>query len=393
MKKSILFAGLLMVSALFIGCNNDHSPETSSTKLWPAAMVSKDAQGIPTSKWGYIDAKGNFAIPASYMEAYEFSCGYALVRVSANSIFFVDEKNNMQNAPDFDQVDAFFYYDYVRYMTSSGLWGLLNKNFEIVIQPAYYDLGDMTGDGLVYFKQGEDSKYGYLDKNGETKIAPMYDRAWDFDAGYAVVNMGENYGVINKSGEATISLQSKRLRNLGGERIGFVDESSYKFGMMDAKGNIIKQPIYDAYSNYGFTDFDYMVVGIDGKYGYIDKNGKEVLAIQYAEALPFIEDKAFIARTEDADFECIDPKGKTLFTLEKDQHPVGAFHNGLCLVLKDTQTKREYKYINEKGAAVYSWSIESSNMYPAPAKAKGANRIDIDQYMAGTKWGYRAEKR
>ena len=73
MKKSILFAGLLMVSALFIGCNNDHSPETSSTKLWPAAMVSKDAQGIPTSKWGYIDAKGNFAIPASYMEAYDFS--------------------------------------------------------------------------------------------------------------------------------------------------------------------------------------------------------------------------------------------------------------------------------------------------------------------------------
>ncbi|MBR2266182.1 MAG: hypothetical protein IJ882_05865, partial [Paludibacteraceae bacterium] len=87
------------------------------------------------------------------------------------------------------------------------------------------------------------------------------------------------------------------------------------------------------------------------------------------------------------------PKGKTLFTLEKDQHPVAAFHNGLCLVLKDTQTSREYKYINEKGAAVYSWNIESSNTYLAPAKAKGANRIDIDQYMAGTKWGYRAEKR
>ena len=398
MKKTILFAGLMMVAAMFIGCNNDHSPETSTTKLWYACSVSKDSQGIEKCYYGYIDEKGNFAIPATYLSACNFSCGYALVRVSENSVYFIDEKNNIQNAPDFDGIANWFYYDHVRYITSSKLWGMLNKNFEIVIQPAYVQLGYMSGDGLVAAQQTADGKWGYLDKNGETKIAPMYDFAYTFDQGYAVVVLGDNMGVINKSGEFTVGLQStKGLSNVGGERIGFQDAQSGKVGLMDCKGNIIVQAIYDDWDGIGFTDGDLMAVSANDKWGYIDKNGKVKIALQFADAGPFCDGKAWIARTEDANYETIDENGKTLLTLATGEYPATIWRQGLCLVTKYDPTGMEYKYINEKGAIVYSWKESDSNSFgdadwaPAKKAVKNGKRVDFKEMMKATKWGFRIQ--
>lgn len=393
MKKSTFFAGLLMVSALLIGCTSDHSPETSTTKLWPAATVNKNSlTGVETEKWGYIDEKGGFQIQSSYQDAYDFSCGYALVRISDNSIFFIDTKNNMQSAPSFESVGTYFYYDHVRYMTSSGLWGLLDKNFEIVIQPAYYALGNMSDVGLIAAKQSADSKYGFLDKNGEQVIPAQFDGAYTFDGGYAVVMMGSSYGVIDKSGSFTINLQDKPLMNLGGGIIGFADPNSEKYGMMDAKGNIISQAIYDDWDTYGFTDNNLMAVAIDDKWGYIDKSGKQVISLQFDDAIGFIDGKAWIRRAEGANYETIDENGKTLLTLGKDEYP-DAWHLGLCYVGKYNTTtyKYENKYINEKGATVYTWSVDGYNRYLAP-KANKNNKLDKDALMASTKYGYRGVK-
>ena len=368
----------------------DYSPETSTTRLWPAATISKNSEGYDKASMGYIDEKGNFAIPSSYQEAYSFSCGYALVRVSEKSIYFIDEKNNIQNAPDFQRAGRYFYYDYVRYMTSSELWGMLNKNFEIVIQPAYVALGNMSSDGLVAFKQSADGKYGYLNAKGDVVISPMYDYAYTFDQGYAVVRMGENYGVINKSGEFTVGLQSsKNLYNLGAERIGFKDATSGKFGMMDAKGNIIVQAIYDDGDGIGFTDGDLMVVYSNDKAGYMDKNGKMKIAQQFYRAEPFADGKAWVKRTEESNYEVIDESGKSLLTLGKGEVPAELWRQGLCLVYKYDENGYEYKYINEKGSIVYSWKLTGVNYAPAK-KANG--KLDFKEMIKATKWGYRIEE-
>ena len=399
MKKSILFAGLLMVSAMFIGCNNDHSPETSTTKLWPAATISKDAAGIEKATWGYIDEKGQFAIQPAYTEANDFSCGYALVRVDTKA-YFIDTKNNIQNMPESEWMGTYFYFDHVRYMPST-LWGMLNNKFETVLQPAYYRLGEMSGDGLVAYKQNKDGKYGYINKSGDVKINPMYDEADAFDAGYAVVMMGNSFGVINKSGEFTISLRETAMSNLGGERIGFYDKDNKKGGMMDAKGNIIVQAIYDAWNGIGFTDGDLMAVKSGDKWGFLDKNGKLKIATQYNYAMPFADDKAWVQRAEGSNWETIDVNGKTLITLGKNEMPNGAWRQGLCLVNKfnEEDYSEEYRYINEKGNTVYSWKVSGANNknynggdddeYYAPKKAAKRGMPDVNRMMKATKWGYR----
>lgn len=383
-----------MVSAMFIGCNNDHSPETSTTKLWPAAMISKDAAGIEKATWGYIDEKGQFAIQPAYTEAYEFSCGYALVRVDTKA-YFIDTKNNIQNMPESERMGTFFYFDHVRYRPST-LWGMLNNKFETVLQPAYYLLGNMSGDGLVAYQQNEDGKCGYLNKSGDVKINPMYDDVSTFDAGYAVVRMGNSYGVINKSGEFTISLRETLMDNLGGERIGFYDKDNDKFGMMDAKGKILVQAIYDNWDGIGFTDGDLIAVKTGDKWGFMDKNGKLKIATQYYDARPFTDDKAWVQRAEGSNCETIDVNGKTLITLGKNEYPGGVWRQGLCLVVKENveDYSVEYRYINEKGNTVYSWKYSGANYNYyggdyAPKKAAKKGMPDVNKMMKATKWGYR----
>ncbi len=394
MKKTILFAGLLLVAAMFVGCTSDNSPMSSTTKLWPAAQVSRNADGIEKESWGYIDAKGQFQIQPSYEQAFNFSCGYALVRVSGGRAFFIDEKNQMPSMPESERIGTYFYYDHVRYQTSSYLWGILNKNFETVIQPAYNDLGDVTDAGLVYFRRSQGDKYGYLNLNGEVVIPANFDAAYDFEAGYAVVEMGSSQGIIDKKGNYAVSLQNRYfLQNLGAERFGIWDKENNKLGMMDAKGNIIVQPMYEYSSGYGFTDADLIAVAQDkDHWGYMDKNGKVVIPMQFVDATPFLNGFAFIARSDDAAYECIDEKGKTIFTLAKDEVPMNAFRQGLCLIEKYEADGISDKYIDEKGNTVYSWKYTNGN-FPAPAKNAASKKIDIDKYMEGTKYGYRAAKK
>ncbi|MBR0296886.1 MAG: WG repeat-containing protein [Paludibacteraceae bacterium] len=435
MKKSILFAGLLMVSALFIGCTNDGTPASSSTKLWPAAQVSKDSQtGEQTVKWGFIDAKGQMVIAAAYDKAYDFSCGLAkLVSYSQTgeaSYYYINESQEMQTIPSNEWIDDYFYYNYVQYEVSGGLYGLFNKKFETAIQPAYKYLGDMSVDGLVYFKQSSDTKFGYLNEKNEVAIPAQYDDAYGFVDGYAVVKMGDNYGLIDKKGGQSITYQTNTLVSVGEDRIAFVDKGTRKWGLMDTKGTIKVQAIYDSGSPYGFTDEGVVAVYQNQKWGYVDKNGKSVLTVQFVEAYPFYGGMAWIKRSETSNYEAIDIKGNTKITLGKNEVPMTFFRQGLCLVRKyvegegTTVPGYEYSYIDEKGAPVYSWKIEGyasanpagygtslgggqgyydydddygyddeyENYYGDEYYAPSYNKINVHQLMAPTRYGNRVRK-
>lgn len=396
MKKSILFAGLIFVSAMFVGCTNDGTPATSTTKLWPAAMVSKnDKTGEQEVKWGYIDAKGSMVFGAAYDKAYDFSCGMAQL-VSYNeqreaSYYYINEKQEMQTIPSNEGIDNYFYYDYVKYEMSGGLYGLFSKKFESAIQPAYKVLGKMSADGLVYFKQSADTKYGYLNAKNEVIIQAQYDDAYSFVDGHAVVKMGDNYGVIDKKGGQSITYQANMLSSVGEDRIGFMDKGTKKWGLMDTKGTIKVQAIYDSGSQYGFTDEGVVAVLQNKKWGYVDKNGKSVLTPQYVEASPFFGGMAWVKRDEKSNYEAIDIKGSTKITLGKNEVPLTFFRQGLCLVRKfvepegTTVAGYEYRYIDEEGKQVYSWKIEGTYASADPAGdgtsiGGGQGGYDYDDY-------------
>ena len=324
--------------------------EGDTTKLWPAS----NGEG-----WGYIDAKGNMAIPAMYDAVEFFSCGFARV-VMGEDLKFINKKGAMQTTPSFDGAEAFYYnystlhvYDY---------YGMMNNKFEVTVQPYFAALGTMGDNGLVAAKRYNDSKWEYVNAKGETKIAAMYDGASSFQDSVAVVTMGSKQGAINKSGEFTIQpTHEYGLWNMGKGLLGYYDKNK-RAGILDKNGNIVVSPIYYDLGN--VSDGLIQTVG-KVKCGYMNKKGEIVIPEIYYSTYPFYEGQAWVKQSEEEDgaWMSIDKKNSVVFYLAKGEYPVTGFHNGLALV----RTENGYKYVNEKGALVYSWTYDE---WYAPKKAK-----------------------
>lgn len=380
MRKLFLFTALVFAGLMFSSCEQKGStPEKDSTKLWPA---------VSNSLMGYINQNGTFAIQPIYDEAYNFSCGYALARISGGNLFFIDANGNtMTKAPVFDRVGNYFYYNCCRYQINN-MWGLMDVNFKTVIQPAYYELYNMTAEGLVLCRQTSNAKYGWLDKNGKYAISTLYDDAWDFEDGVAVVKMGDNFGAIDTNAKFAIApTYPGGLWSIGEGRIGYYDPYSQKEGMLDTHGNIIVAAMYDEIES--FADNGLVPVAQNNQMGYLDKNGQIKLPFIYLEATPFYEGIAWIMRTENSNVEAIDVNGNTVLTLGQNEYPDSYFHNGLCLTESYSNNTIQYRYIDKKGQTIYVWTETIPNNSPAKTAHK---KLDTAKLLRNSRYAHRYEK-
>lgn len=353
---------MLCIASVFVGCKDNGTPETDSTKLWPA--------GTSDDKWGYIDAKGKMVINALYDHASSFSCGYALVTSGTNS-YFIDTKGKMQTATFDDAED--FYYSYSTIVISDRM-GLMNTKFNFTIQPMYSALGTMSKEGLIPAQMSSDAKFGYLNAKGDNKISAMYDYAEDFKDGIAIVSNGSKYGAINAKGDYIIQPMYDALYNIGGGLVLFVQNN--KFGAMNAKGDVVIPAMYNGFGN--CLDNDLIPVQQGDKWGYMDKKGNIKIGCMYDRTSSFLEGYASVSMNETT--QIIDTKGKVVLTLAKGETVKSSFHNGLALVSvyneKDNSTS--YKYIDINGKIVYSWAPKSDNDYDYAPARKAAAKESVD---------------
>jgi hypothetical protein len=262
----------------------------------------------------------------------------------------------------------------------------MDKDLNTVIQPAYGWIGNMSDEGLVAARKDGEDKYGYLNTKGEWAIPVQYESASGFKDGVAVVRIGDKRGAIDTKGQFKVMANYDMLESIGEGRLAFCsDAKTRKGGIMDTKGNVIVQPMYDDCSI--FADNGLMPVCQDEKWGYIDKNGNIQLAISYRDAAPFYEGYAWILRTENSDYELIDTKGNTVLTLGENEEPITVFHNGLSQIASYSSKGTTYKYIDTKGNLIYSWTINDYYDDYAPARVAGSRKMNIAEMFAGTPYG------
>lgn len=357
MKRSTFFAVIIVFAAVLVGCNASQDPIHDTTKLWPAFNTS-------VNKWGFIDAKGNFAIQPMFDQVSGFSCGYAVVKMN-DLAKYINTKGQIQMTTSMDRADD-FYYNYATFRLN-GKYGMINNKCVTVIQPMYEYIGDMGDNGLVAVRLSSSDKYGFCNAKGEYKIQPTYDDAYDFRGGGAVVAIGSKRGVIDKNGQYVIAPTYDELENMGQGLIFF--EQNDRCGALDLRGNVVIQPIYDDFI--ALVDNNLIGVEQNEKWGYVDAKGNIKLPIQYYNVTPFFEDYAWIQATEESPYTLIDTKGKVLLTLGKDDKPYTGMHNGLALV----RTEDGYKYVDVNGRVAYAWSYAYSN---APEKISAKKHGDND---------------
>lgn len=231
---------------------------------------------------GFINHLGNLTIPIKYQYGVRnFSEGLAAIEVDGK-YGFIDKKGEIAIPCIYSYAGDFF--EGLASVMMNDHQGFINKSGKVVIDFKYGNIDRsegwiLSGKDVFQFKKGVakvkvDNKYGFIDKNDNIIVEFIYDDVENFSEGLAVISKVEITDLKNESGE-----------------IIFEDAEMVYYGFIDESGNVVIPTIYEWASD--FTH-GLACVEINGTYGYIDKNGKTIIPFIYDNAREFAEDLACV---------------------------------------------------------------------------------------------------
>lgn len=333
------------------------------------AGVEKDG------KWGYVDQTGKEVVPLIYDEVEAFNDG--LARVEKDGKWgCVDQTGKEVVSPQYDEI-GLFHEGLARvknYSEYGGRYGYIDKTGKAVVPLKYDEIGDFK-DGLAVARIGKassgDWKYGYIDKTGKEVVPFIYRGAGDFNEGLAYVQKDGRYGYIDKTGNIVIPLNftsaidfSDGLAVVGyGNNIWYIIDKT-----CDIKNT---KELLTQYTNVtGFKE-GFVNVFKDGKHGFVDQTGKEVVPPKYDIAFEFNEGLAIVEK--DGKWGCVDQTGKEVVSTKYDD--IGGFNEeGLARVEKDGKRG----YIDQAGKEVVPLKYDTTYGFN-----EGLASVEKDG-----KWGY-----
>lgn len=168
----------------------------------------------------------------------------------------------------------------------------------------------------AYQTTNKDVTYGYIDSSGKYVINPAFTIAGDFHEGHAVVYMGNQYLLIDKSGNIVYS-------------------SNYEIGDFKNGSSVIAKSSGDTVL-----------------FGYVNAEGKELIQPQYRYAGNFSKDQTAYVYNGKGTYAKINQTGKVLETFELNQkyNPVD-IEDGFIIYYNDKSS--HYGVVNSKGDVVF----------------------------------------
>lgn len=305
------------------------------------------------TQYGYIDLTGKwlFEKPASVYILY--GSHYGMINCVVNSKYgFLDLKGNEV---------IITHYDYADQFESNGLakagnkkpgsyyvyqYGFVDKSGKEVIPVKYDSIGTFSN-GLVYVKDLETNRYGYMNKTGAWVIKPVYLKAETFDdlGGAWVMMTDAKYHYINRAGKDLGVFNENDYKNFNKDGYAVVENAEYPYVLIDKTGKVItKIEDCDGIYNYSEGIAGYKCKS-NGLYGFVDYNGKKVIPCEYTGFTGFHEGVSKVSKTINNATKSgyINNKGAIILPVEYDN--VSAFRDGWGLIKKDS----DYFFVDKAG--------------------------------------------
>lgn len=308
------------------------------------------------SKYGYIDKTGTIVIDPIFSDARDFNDGLARVKVS-------------------------------------GKYGFINKKGQFIIEPKFQDAEDFS-EGYAIITDGTEycPLYGFINTNGIVQIKPQFRSAKAFRNSRAAVMIGDKWGYIDKNGNLVVSPVFSTVCPYyeGLARVTYDTQlRGNRWGFIDLNGEIIV-PFIDKskFGMYGgfseglapvlFGDTNKTSQNHKEEYGYIDKTGRFIIEPRFRDATSFHDGLAHVVcdnnGIERRGF--IDKSGKFVLTISNQKWLVSDFNDGIAVVY-DFYSKK-FGYIDKQGNLVTDIIFE--------------NGYDFSEGLAGVKigekWGF-----
>ncbi len=331
-----------------------HFQDNFSEGLVPVIVEGKRPLG--KGKWGYMDRNGKLAIPDNYELVGHFSEGLAPVKLNGRW-GYIDRNNTMAipaqyhgAAPFSEKLAAVYRGGHYIYINKKGV-----QAFPGTFRNAY---SFREGRAWVRRTRG----WGYIDNSGEQVIPPIYsydyNRNFQFNQGLAPVRLKkDHYIFIDRDGNQALPMAFLHARGFYNDRALVVMANNQdasadsqeawansKVAFIDTKGNpVIELAGYSYFRDFregralvlnsrgqhyidqqgnstsGMVDlkglrgevsgsiFDYSqglaaVIDANGKWGYINSEGAEIIDPQFDEAAPFREGIALVVVEEKGNY-------------------------------------------------------------------------------------------
>ncbi len=201
--------------------------------------------------------------------------------------------------------------DYKFYNIQGELLEFTDERFDILFKtarnnnenPEYtlIEVDDTFSNGLIWFKaidSEENIVYGYLNKSGKVAIKPIFEDAGRFGRHLAAVKIDGKVSYIDKYGNIVVETEYVNFNKDNNGKVFYNDldtvtrDNSNLWSAIDNKGRsttgfISREPI--VYNG------EFAVVNVDGKYGYVNKQGNLIIKPIYDKAYGFAKGVSYTA--------------------------------------------------------------------------------------------------
>jgi len=206
------------------------------------------------------------------------------------------------------------------FQDATGLWGYLNIDGEIVIEPKFelaYQFDELTHRASVVLN----GKYGFIDNSGEFVIEPIYYRTYDFESGYAAVQT-----------------------------------DSLLWGYIDKDGNYLHEPEFEVAYDFGEVSIEpyaYASVSLNGTKGFLDINNQLYFYPNELQTIYGMQQNGYFWASNDNGYlGLFNVDGTRILDFDSRIYTGGTFDGNRNLALIATQDdsgNKLYGFINKDG--------------------------------------------
>jgi hypothetical protein len=328
--------------------------------LYPISVMT-----VSGTQWGYMNDRAAIYITPRYDYAYEFQRN-GLAAVSLNDQYGLIRLNGEYVVkPSYNYINEFIEGRAV--VIGEKGFGVIDEAGKVLTHKDYDYIGTYHNGRALYSRTDSEgrSSYGYLDLQGQEVIPAQYRTANDFTDGKAVVQVSDQeYALIGLDGQRITTYPYTYVGSPSEGLLPFQQQAQGKYGYINEQGKVVIPPRFT-----GAQAFQEgrAVVNIaedyHNKYGLIDRTGKFIMNPQYNSIELLGEERAAIGEAIDQEQPYIGSKyaladsasGKFLTGFMFYQ--INNFSNGVASAYDSKQTF----FINRQGnVAPYSPRVNGS---------------------------------
>lgn len=334
----------------------DYEEITAISGIENSFKVKKDG------KYGIVDNEGKIIVEPKYTDidvlGKDNKSGF-IVKDDSGKYGIIDYSNNQVLEMKYDGIEKVYGNDlYV--VTVNGKQKLVNKENADVLTSGFDSIKQILSNqenAIIFVKS---NKYGVMNLSGEVLIDAQYDDLKETKLGTFIAKKADKYGIISIENQEKLVFDYTSIVYNEKADIYIAEDSNLNANILDSNletkltGMLIelnenkgylKLRINDEYKYYNFKFEEKQEIDSfpnrtlflskkDGKYGYVDKNGKVIVDYIYDDATEQ-NDYGYVAIKKDGKWGSIDSKGNVVQepTYNLDEYLlinfIGRWHLGL----------------------------------------------------------------